>query len=106
MKFELSPSSSNYRTMPTRKCCVSTNLECIGRLYTVGLPDKRPYMLESTMSDACSAWSGVVLLVKDIGFPESSGQVVAFRASTPQVLVLFPGWAELTQPIIRTAVGR
>ncbi|GFV13059.1 hypothetical protein TNCV_1987141 [Trichonephila clavipes] len=34
------------------------------------------------------------------------GTVVAFPTSTPQVWVLFPGWARLTQPYIRTAVDR
>ncbi|GFU17158.1 hypothetical protein TNCV_1854011 [Trichonephila clavipes] len=33
-------------------------------------------------------------------------QVVAYRTSAPQVRVLFPGWASLTQLFIPTAVGR
>ncbi|GFX96516.1 hypothetical protein TNCV_1441901 [Trichonephila clavipes] len=41
-----------------------------------------------------------------IDSPRSSGRVVAYRASTPQVRVLFPGWARSTQPFIPSAVGR
>ncbi|GFW78674.1 uncharacterized protein TNCV_4260971 [Trichonephila clavipes] len=32
-----------------------------------------------------------------------SGRLVVYRASTPQVRVLFPGWARSTQPFIPTA---
>ncbi|GFX12517.1 vacuolar protein sorting-associated protein 13A [Trichonephila clavipes] len=32
--------------------------------------------------------------------------MVGYRASTPHIQVLFPGWVRLTQPFIPTAVGR
>ncbi|GFX11333.1 putative RNA-directed DNA polymerase from transposon BS [Trichonephila clavipes] len=39
-------------------------------------------------------------------FLRASDRVVVHQASTPQVRVLFPGWARSTQPFIPTAVGR
>ncbi|GFX89169.1 hypothetical protein TNCV_20651 [Trichonephila clavipes] len=37
---------------------------------------------------------------------KSSGRVVAYPASPPQALVLFPGSARSTQPFVLPAVGR